>query len=752
MKAGKSWALLLALALLLPLAACEEERDSLLDDWDHPSPVIRAGAVQSLAQIGDEEAYRLVVRSLQDQSSVVRMSAVQALGDFTKRDTTAAVVLASRDADPEVRGAAVGVLGKLGGDMARRALVRMILFGESDTAVRTQVFSTLENMGLSGERLSGEIAESQMSWIRENLEEATGLALVRLVRQAGRSVHPGGIDVVLKALESHKLDVVLAGLKVLDGRGGQRALQRLKLLVSDPVEEIRLEAIVAAKAFGDMGLVLLHACLRDPAPKVRVQALSALATATKAPPATALCPLLTDRDDEVGLLAASLVHGKGLTCDLDGLNDALKTGGREGFRQVALVLGRVEGDRALAILRAHQAKVDGPDRGWLLVALAHAGASFSEVGPALEREIESRLSREESISEDWFGKDKLPALRGVQVEAPVAKPDGEEKADPNPKESAGKRLSEAELAELLVKHGLPAASENTPRGLSDLLAGYAPAKEKSFARNLFRPVFSEDQTLLASLIGALWKLKVEQARPFALRALSVSAPGIQAATCRQLLEQRDKDFKLELNESAVTALGRLLSTGKPEERRLASDLVGRLKDKRLSPAILAGLENSNWETKAALIETLGGLKDKTTLPALTRLLDGYSAIPAARALAKLGNPDAIEALRKAMERAGPAEIQEIQLALARLGDREVLEMASKDLHASNPRVRQNAVRILGSLGGKAATEALKSTRFDLDRLVRKEAKLALEKRMTGESTHGQHPQDQGRGGQPTPQR
>ncbi len=207
-----------------------------------------------------------------------------------------------------------------------------------------------------------------------------------------------------------------------------------------------------------------------------------------------------------------------------------------------------------------------------------------------------------------------------------------------------------------------------------------------------------------------------------------------------------------MDKPAVTALGHLISTGKPEERRLASDLVGRLKDNRLSAAILAGLENSNWETKAALIETLGRLRDKTTMPALTRLLDGYSAIPAARALAKLGDPDAIEALRKALERSGPAEIQEIQLALARLGDREVLEMASKDLHASNPRVRQNAVRVLGSLGGKAATEALKSTRFDLDRLVRKEAKLALEKRMTGESTHGQHPQDQGRGGQPTPQR
>ncbi len=376
MKKSKSWTWILALALLLPLGACDEERDSLLDDWDHPSPVIRAGAVQSLAQIGDEEAYRLVVRSLQDHSSVVRMSAVQALGDFTKRDTTAAVVQASRDADPEVRAAAVGVLGKLGGDMARRALVRMILFGESDTTVRAQVFATLENMGLSGERLSGEIAESQMSWIRENLAEAKGLALVRLVRQAGRSVHPGGIDVVLKALQSRKLDVVLAGLRVLDGRGGQRALQKLKLLVSDPVEEIRLEAIAAAKPFGDKGLVLLHACLRDPAPKVRAKALSALAAATKAPPATALCPLLTDRDEEVGLLAASLVHGKGLTCDLDGLNDVLKTGDREGVIQVTRVLGRVGGDKALAVLRAQQAKVDGPDAGWVLVALANAGASF----------------------------------------------------------------------------------------------------------------------------------------------------------------------------------------------------------------------------------------------------------------------------------------------------------------------------------------------------------------------------------------
>ena len=77
------------------------------------------------------------------------------------------------------------------------------------------------------------------------------------------------------------------------------------------------------------------------------------------------------------------------------MKDALKTAGRESFSQVTQVLARIGGDRALDVLRAHQAEVDGPDKGWLLVALAHAGAPLSEIGPLLQKEIKNRLSQEE---------------------------------------------------------------------------------------------------------------------------------------------------------------------------------------------------------------------------------------------------------------------------------------------------------------------------------------------------------------------
>jgi hypothetical protein len=376
-----------------------------------------------------------------------------------------------------------------------------------------------------------------------------------------------------------------------------------------------------------------------------------------------------------------------------------------------------------------QAAPDG--RSKVLAALARAGARRPEIGRTLRQEFNRALDQIEQLEVGWV-TGKLPAAG--------------QGADPDLSAEDKSRLSDEELKKLYEKHGLGPVNEDSPRGVRDILAGFEDADADRDTGSLFEAVSPELIDVVSMCLDGLLQLQPELAGDAVGRALAARSP-LLIARVAQILAAHN--VTVELSQALLDSLQAALEQA---EVREASELLGWLaksRDGRLVPVLVRALEQADFEKKVALIEALGRFRDASAVAALSAQLKGYSAIPAARALAAIGDRAAIEPLRQAIGNAGPAEELEIELALARLGDRELVSRMIEKLDDSSPEVRRAAVRVLGQLGGREELDAIEGLRYDLDRLVRKEVQLVLEADKTGdEADGGPKTGTQGRSGQP----
>ncbi len=721
------------LALLIAasvLSACTDEHEQLMRELEDVSPVIRAGAVKSLAKLGDDEAYTLVSRSLQDPSAVVRIAAVQAMGDFKERDTSAAIVRASLDRDAEVREVAVGMLRKLAGDRARDALVKMLLRGEPDPKVRQAAYAALEEKGLSGQRLAGEMAESQMTRARERLAKGNPAERLQIVQMAGRLVHPEGIDLVIEGLADSDQDVVIAALGVLDGRGGQPALQRLQLLLSDQVKEIRLAAARALAGYGPAGQKLLEVALRDREPGVRQAALDAFGASAPAPAPEALCERLTDPDAAVALRAAGLMRGREHGCSLAALDAQLAGQDAAGVGRAVAVLGALGGQPAIDRLEAKLKAAPKAERLPILAALARAGQRRPGLARELQAAFQGALDEIARLDQRWV-TGKLPPTGAVPVQ---------------PDEASEGRLSEAELNALRKKHGLGPADKNSPRGVGDILAGFDEAHSKDARARLFEPIGADLVDRVSMGLDGLLFLDPGRAGPLVGQVLGIASVDVVARVARLLAAHA---VRVDFDDAQLANLERVLEAADPDQTEALTSWLSGLADDRLVGLMTGCLKAASWEKRLPLIEALGELGKPAAVGALGQMLQGYSSIPAARALGQIGDPKAIPALEAAMGQAGPAEEIEVMMALAKLGSRAPVEVLLKRLNAPEADVRRAAVRILGVMGGREELDALRGLRYDLDRLVRDEVRRVLERGTSGDETDGSAKEaNQGSSGQP----
>ena len=682
------------------LCGCSDSRDELLKELISDSPGKRAGALRVLAQEGDEEAYLLVSRSLEDPSAVVRVSAVRALAVFKGRDTTAALVRASRDADPEVREAAVVALSARRGEAVQRALQQMLLRAERSPQVREQIYQALEKSGLSGQKLADEMAGHQMEMIRQEWQSSRGSRRAQLVRLAGRSVHPDAVAVVMEGLADKNADVVLAALSVLDGRGGKPALRQLLLLASDQSVRVRLQAARALRGYGPEGVAVLGGVLRDLNPDVRLQALVQLEKVEQDLDPAMICPLLGDKEPAVLLQTAGLIRSKKLACDLAPLSGRLSDPADRGYRLAVRALSIVGGDPAVALLSGQMQKQPVPVRPLLAAALAHAGESGKKIKSLLETELRRILSDIKLRAEGWV-TGKLP---------PAAKPE-EAPADHS-------RLSEEELKKLYEKHGLPPASKDAPRGISDILARYEEPSGPAPAKEIFPAVTAQDVEAFARLLRGLAAADQTSAAMIALEALQFEYAELAGKVARVVL---DNQLAVSPDAEMIGRLGKLMLRASEQDAGAIAGMLAATGKSEAVEVLGSALPEMPWEKREHAIAALGRMKDKQGVKPLLKMLSGYSAASAARALGQIGDPQAVEPLREALNRAGPSAEMDIFLALSRLGYEEVVKLVSERLGDPDPEVRRAAVQILGALGDDEARRALETVRFDLDRLVRAEA-------------------------------
>jgi CspA family cold shock protein len=116
-----------------------------------------------------------------------------------------------------------------------------------------------------------------------------------------------------------------------------------------------------------------------------------------------------------------------------------------------------------------------------------------------------------------------------------------------------------------------------------------------------------------------------------------------------------------------------LASADPETRREAAWNLGRLGDRRVTPALLEALGRAEAEEDRGFGEVicraLGQLGDKRALPRLIEVVSGGSAVGARNALEALGllgDPDAAPALIRALSR--PQDRVIAGVALGRLGE------------------------------------------------------------------------------------
>jgi hypothetical protein len=447
-------------------------------------------------------------------------------------------------------------------------------------------------------------------------------------------------------------------------------------------------------------VAVLGGVLRDLNPEVRLQALVQLEKVEQDLDPAMICPLMGDKEPAVLLQTARLIRSKKLACDLSPLAGQLSDPADRRYRSAVRALSIVGGEPALKLLDGQMQKQPAPVRPLLAAAMAHAGDSGKKVKSLLEKELRQILSDIKLRAEGWV-TGKLP---------PTAKPE-EVPADHT-------RLSEEELKKLYEKHGLPPASKDAPRGISDILAKYEEPSGRAPAKEIFPAVAAHDVEVFTQLLQGLAAADKTSAATIALDTLQFEYAELAGKVARVVL---DNQLAVSPDQEVIGRLGKLMLGASERDAGAIAGLLAATGKSEAVGVLGSALSEMPWEKREHAIAALGKMKDKQGVKPLLEMLSGYSAASAARALGEIGDPRAVEPLREALKRAGPSAEMDIFLALSKLGYEEVVKLVSERLSDPDPEVRRAAVRILGTLGDDEASRALETVRFDLDRLVRAEA-------------------------------
>ena len=168
------------------------------------------------------------------------------------------------------------------------------------------------------------------------------------------------------------------------------------------------------------------------------------------------------------------------------------------------------------------------------------------------------------------------------------------------------------------------------------------------------------------------------------------------------------------------ALARLL--GQAAVRPAVVEAIVR-QDGGIVDLLIDQLRAEDADVRLAAIVALGRLGDKRATPALTAMLDGDRAeiVAAASAVARIGDISAFDSLLPLLAHADSTVRQAAIGALNSLGHPDMASRVAGLLSSSDARVRESAVRIAGYFGYPECAEALLNLASDDDESVRRAA-------------------------------
>ncbi len=157
--------------------------------------------------------------------------------------------------------------------------------------------------------------------------------------------------------------------------------------------------------------------------------------------------------------------------------------------------------------------------------------------------------------------------------------------------------------------------------------------------------------------------------------------------------------------------GWLDDIGKGEDEARTALNLGQMSDPRAIPGLKSVAANSGAPTaeRVEAIRLLGKMRDHSTIPALTPLLDDrdeHVAIAAALSLGRLGDRSGQDLMRDALFDDYPSIRDQAALVLGRLGDSAAAPALIEALGRDDVDTREQAVRMLGRLGDPTTVEPL----------------------------------------------
>ncbi|MDP1828737.1 MAG: HEAT repeat domain-containing protein [Archangium sp.] len=679
-----------ALAAVI-VVGCSGGRDKTLADLQSARPEVRALAVKRLAEKFESEDVSLFSQAARDPVSIVRAEAMTALGKTQDPRVVDLLGEALADPDEQVQQAAAAALASFKTDKARSYLT--LQYSRRGRTTRMAIVQALKGTNIPGAMASVVVAEAKAIWDRNmkvlndgSLPERIGAA-----EELGRSGRPEAVNRLVPLLKDKHVGLAAAAARGLGIARDPRAAPAVTALLDENYPELR-EA--ACEALGRMGepsaLPKLLAVAQEKSPTSAFATRAILALPRSPEVDKALCALVISANDAEVLSAGRELRKRG-GCPVEPILELLKNASTAKAGLLAIVALAPPGE-LVAKVAALATSSDDDTRRLAIEALAELGdpAGAAVVQKAWDAELKALEPRRV----DWIPAE-LPTTWAPHFDpSKEASPD-----DPY-------AVVRARTNELFGRVQALDAQRAKEAGKT-LLEAKPP-------REVLDDAAEEEVRVLATILRALGKLKVEGARVHAQAFTRETSPSLRGAAFGALAFLGDDaraglfDTERSVQGTTAQALAESGPKGQLVVLQAISELVG---------------------DRTRLIDPLRGLVlPAEAAPKLEQLAKegGSEAGAAALLLGEMGAKSSVPVLIALLDDQEAVARRDVLHALGRLGDARAADAIARDLYSDSAEVRSAAARALAQLKAPSQVEAIDALKGDYDLQVRNSATAALD--------------------------
>ncbi len=687
---GMSRRALSALVAVL-FVGCSGGRDKTLADLQSPRPEVRALAVRRLAERFEAEDVSLFSQLARDPVSIVRAEAMTALGKTQDSRVVDLLGEALADPDEQVQQAAAAALASFKTDKARSYLT--LQYSRRGRTTRMAIVQALKGTNIPGAMASVVVAEAKAIWDRNmkvlndgSLPERIGAA-----EELGRSGRPEAVNRLVPLLKDKHVGLAAAAARGLGLARDPRAAPAVTALLDENYPELREAACEALGRLGEpSALPKLLAVAQEKSPTSPFATRAILALPRSAEVDKALCTLVVSANDAEVLSTGRELRKRG-GCPVEPIGELLKSPSTVNAGLLALIALAPQGELVPKIGALTTAS-DDQTRRLAIEALAElndpAGAVF--VQKAWDAELKSLEPRRL----DWIPAE-LPTTYAAGFDPTQA---------PSPDDPFA--VARARTNELFGRVQQLDAQRAREAGKT-LLEARAP-------REILDDASEEEVRVLASILRALGKLKVEGAKVHGQAFVRETSPSLRGAAYSALAflgeDARAGLFDAERSVQGTTA--QALAESGPRGQLVVLQAISELAGDR-----------------TRLIDPLRGLKlPSEATPKLEQLAreGGSEAGASAVLLGEMDSKGSIPVLLALLDDQEAVARRDVLYALGRLGDPRAADAIGRDLYSDSAEVRSAAARALAQLKVPAQVEAIDALKGDYDLQVRNSATAALE--------------------------